>query len=73
MLTVCACRYERPVGLLVTLYVHILYTLALKFEGCATFSFAFFLTLELIPFRPFTDMIYSTRNTPTKKITKKEL
>ncbi|KAH9177229.1 phospholipid methyltransferase [Lactarius sanguifluus] len=25
--------YERPVGLLVTLYVHILYTIALRFEG----------------------------------------
>ncbi|KAH9054777.1 phospholipid methyltransferase [Lactarius vividus] len=25
--------YERPVGLLVTLYVHILYTIALSFEG----------------------------------------
>jgi phosphatidylethanolamine N-methyltransferase len=73
MLTVCACRYERPVGLLVTLYVHIVYTLALKFEGCATFSFIFFLALELVPSRPFTDMIYSTRDTSTKKFTKKEL
>jgi len=25
--------YERPVGLLVTLYVYIVYTIALKFEG----------------------------------------
>ncbi|KAI9451412.1 phospholipid methyltransferase [Lactarius psammicola] len=47
--------YERPVGLLVTLYVHILYTIALSFEG------------------PFTDMIYSTRSTPAKKVSQKEL
>ena len=31
------CRYERPVGLLITLYVYIVYTIALKFEGCAIF------------------------------------
>ena len=66
-------RYERPVGLLVTLFVHIVYTIALKFEGCATFSFVFFLALELIPCRPFTDMIYSTRSTPANKVSKKEL
>jgi methylene-fatty-acyl-phospholipid synthase len=47
--------YERPVGLLVTLYVYVVYTIALKFEG------------------PFTDMIYSTRFTPAKKVSKKEL
>jgi methylene-fatty-acyl-phospholipid synthase len=47
--------YERPVGLLVTLFVHVVYTIALKFEG------------------PFTDMIYSTRATPAKKVLKKEL
>ncbi|KAI9435457.1 phospholipid methyltransferase, partial [Lactarius indigo] len=47
--------YERPVGLLVTLYVYILYTIALSFEG------------------PFTDMIYSTRYTPAKKVSEKEL
>ena len=29
------CRYERPVGLLLTLYVHVVYTIALKFEGYA--------------------------------------
>jgi hypothetical protein len=27
------CRYERPVGLLITLYVHIVYMIALKFKG----------------------------------------
>ena len=32
-LTFHFCRYERPVGLLITLYVHIVYTIALKFEG----------------------------------------
>jgi len=47
--------YERPAGLLVTLYVHILYTIALKYEG------------------PFTDMIYSTRLTSSKKLSDKEL
>jgi hypothetical protein len=31
-LTFHFCRYERPVGLLITLYVHIVYTIALKFE-----------------------------------------
>jgi len=35
--TICfaatALWYERPVGLLITLYVHIVYTIALKFEG----------------------------------------
>jgi hypothetical protein len=35
------CRYERPVGLLITLYVHIVYKIALKFEGCANFPFIF--------------------------------
>jgi len=44
--------YERPVGLLITLYVHIVYKLAMKFEG------------------PFTDMIYSKRLTPSKKLDK---
>jgi len=29
------CRYERPAGLLITLYVYVVYTVALKFEGCA--------------------------------------
>jgi hypothetical protein len=33
------CRYERPVGLLITLYVHIVYKVALRFEGCADFPF----------------------------------
>jgi len=47
--------YERPAGLLVTLYVHIVYTIALKYEG------------------PFTDMIYSTRLTSSKKLSNKEL
>jgi len=28
-------RYERPAGLLITLSVHIVYTIALKFEGYA--------------------------------------
>jgi len=28
-----ACWYERPVGLLITLYVHIVYKVALRFEG----------------------------------------
>jgi hypothetical protein len=60
-------------GLLVTLFVHVVYTIALKFEGCAAFfirrSFAF----EPIPSRPFTDMIYSTRSTPAKTVPKKEL
>ena len=60
-------------GLLVTLFVHIVYTIALKFEGCATFLPSFFLALELIPSRPFTDMIYSTRYAPAKKVSKKEL
>ena len=32
-LTFHSCRYERPAGLLITLYVHIVYTIALKFEG----------------------------------------
>ena len=32
------CRYERPIGLLITLYVYVAYTIALKFEGYATFS-----------------------------------
>jgi hypothetical protein len=59
------------VGLLVTLFVHVVYTIALKFEGCATFSFV--VEFELIPPRPFTDMIYSTRATPAKKVSKKEL
>jgi phosphatidylethanolamine N-methyltransferase len=33
------CRYERPVGLLITLYVYVVYTIALKFEGCAPFPY----------------------------------
>ena len=33
------CRYERPVGLLMTLYVHIVYKMALNFEGYAEFPF----------------------------------
>ena len=32
-LTFHFCRYERPAGLLVTLFVHIVYMIALKFEG----------------------------------------
>ena len=27
-------RFERPVGLVITLYVYIVYVLALKYEGC---------------------------------------
>jgi len=66
-----SCRYERPAGLLITLYVHIVYTIALKFEGWVVppYVVAFFLTLP----RPFTDMIYSTRSMSTKKLSKKEL
>jgi phosphatidylethanolamine/phosphatidyl-N-methylethanolamine N-methyltransferase len=32
---IISCRYERPVGLFITLYVYVVYTIALKFEGCA--------------------------------------
>ena len=27
------CRYERPAGLVITLYVYIVYIIALRFEG----------------------------------------
>lgn len=27
------CRFERPAGLLITLYVYIVYVIALRFEG----------------------------------------
>jgi len=37
--------YESPAGLLISLYVYVVYVIALRFEG------------------PFTDMIYSTRDT----------
>jgi hypothetical protein len=32
-LTFHFCRYEHPIGLLITLYVHIAYMIVLKFEG----------------------------------------
>ena len=32
-------RFERPIGLLISLYVHIMYKVALRFEGCANFPF----------------------------------
>ena len=32
-LTFRSCRYERPAGFLITLYIHIVYTIALTFEG----------------------------------------
>ena len=54
-----------------TLYVYVVYTIALKFEGCGYFFLSS--ALELIASRPFTDMIYSTRFTPAKKVSKKEL
>ena len=34
-------RCERPVGLLITLYVYIVYKVALMFEGCAKFPHLF--------------------------------
>ena len=64
-------RYERPAGLLITLYVHIVYTIALKLEGYVVSS-AFFRALLTLP-RPFTDMIYSTHSTSVKKLSNKEL
>ena len=57
--------YESLVGLLISLYVYVGYVIALRFEGC----------VSLLPprpcpdltenpaNRPFTDMIYSTRET----------
>ena len=70
-LTFHSCRYERPVGLLITLYVHIVYTIALKFEGYVVPPTP--LRSLLTPPRPFTDMIYSTRSTSAKKSSNKEL
>lgn len=29
-------RYEKPVGLVITLYVYLAYVIALKFEGCVS-------------------------------------
>lgn len=32
-------RYEKPAGLLITLYVHIAYKIALRYEGCVSLMF----------------------------------
>ena len=71
-LTFHSCRYERPAGLLITLYVYIVYTIALKFEGYAVLLPILVHSWLTLP-RPFTDMIYSTRSMYVKKLSNKEL
>jgi hypothetical protein len=53
-------RYERPAGLFITVYVYIVYLVALRFEGSVFFfSFSFLNCILKKRTRPFTDMIYS--------------
>ena len=57
--------YESPAGLLISLYVYITYVIALRFEGYVSLIFLVLcpgLTKDH-PDRPFTDMIYSNRET----------
>jgi methylene-fatty-acyl-phospholipid synthase len=52
-------RYERPAGLFITVYVYIVYLIALRFEGCVLLKLI--ISRPLIFSSPFTDMIYSKR------------
>ena len=53
---------ESPAGLLISLYVYFVYVIALRFEGCVSFSLVLCPDLTEKPSnRPFTDMIYSNR------------
>jgi methylene-fatty-acyl-phospholipid synthase len=54
-------RYERPAGLLVTLYVYIVYIIALRFEGLVIVLLHRCFANSSKWCRPFTDMIYSNR------------
>ncbi|KAF8153927.1 phospholipid methyltransferase-domain-containing protein [Crassisporium funariophilum] len=54
--------YERPAGLFITVYVYIVYLIALRFEGCVSYcSATTLLSLIVFRYRPFTDMIYTRR------------
>jgi len=35
-------RYERPAGLFITIYVYIVYLIALRFEGCVVIELIIF-------------------------------
>lgn len=74
------CRYERPAGLVITVYVYLVYVIALRFEGCVP-SIACVPScpcpaqLTSVVRRPFTDMIYSSRaaTSASTAASKKEL
>lgn len=56
----------------VTIYVYIVYLIALRFEGCVSIILIVAAS-DVSPASPFTDMIYSNRAASQKAESKKEL
>lgn len=64
--------FESPAGLLITLYVYIVYIVALRFEGYVVLSMSYW-QLTHIRNRPFTDAIYSKRASDALASSKKDI